>query len=120
VFVTLVLQFAASLPVVRRVYLSMIKYTHKPARPEIVVLAKASNSALVSFLAHPGYQVNLPTPLRSMIFNVMLSMSDAPADSTGWRKFADSTDDTKADMGEIARIMLENVKIDSFLVTKVR
>lgn len=95
-------------------------FVYKPARPEIVRIAKVSNSALLSYLAHPGYDVNLPKPLRSMIFNVMLSMSDAPADTQGWRKFADSTDDTRADMGEIARIMLENVKIDSFLVYKVR
>jgi len=97
----------------------MIKNTYKGPRPQIVRLGNVKNSALLAYLTHPSYSVNLPVPLRSMIFNTLLSMSDAPAESSGWRKFSDASMDAQLDMGEMARIMLENVKIDSFLVTKV-
>lgn len=91
-----------------------------PKGTELVVLSKITDFALMAYLVHPNYTTNLPVKLHSLMFNTLEGMTDAPAGTVGWRKFADSSVDTLKDMGILARIMLENVKVSSFLSIKVR
>ena len=100
----------------------MMKNTYKsPVKgTELVTVSKATDWALVAYMVHPNYTTNLPTKLHSLIFNTLESMADSADGLTGWRKFAECSPDTKADMGCLVRIMLENVKISSFLSLRTR
>lgn len=97
--------------------------TFKPyvARPETIRTNKVNDWTLVCALAHPGYEPNLPVKLRSMIVSALSSLVDVPAPSAGgFTALSESSDDARKDMGLLVRLMLENVKISSFNIVKVR